>query len=456
MSRQHHLIDPATGAPADVRWECVTVCAATCLAADVAAKTAFLLGDDGPDVARAAWAAGPISSRTTTSSSPAAGRETARLRSASSRLDDDLVRRAGRRRRRLPARLGLRARRHPPGRQAARPRPASLRGRGRAPIPRASLPECSSPFTSARSRSTPSCRSRSPSWSSRSPRATARSRPGLGIVALELLLAVSVTNRLRSRLPYRVWRRAHYATLAVWLLATVHGILSGTDRDQTWLLWLYARDRRGRRRRRGAALRTCTRGESGSAPAWRRRAARSLPCSGSQQCRSRLRARERGGDAPTCAIPELSGDLTGTIDRQRLGDRLDQRHSVGPATFRIDLLTGDGRVTDSALQLRFADGTLCEGTLTALDDVRLLGHLRASPAATAARCTPTGRSPMRTVTGSISTSRPRPRPPDRRRLTLSRYASIRSERWQSGRMRRSRKPLSVLTADRGFKSLPLR
>ena len=47
--RAHHLIDPSTGAPADVRWECVTVCAATCLAADVAAKTAFLLGDGGPD-----------------------------------------------------------------------------------------------------------------------------------------------------------------------------------------------------------------------------------------------------------------------------------------------------------------------------------------------------------------------------------------------------------------------
>jgi len=46
--RAHHLIDPATGAPADVRWSCVTVCAATCLAADVAAKTAFLLGDAGP------------------------------------------------------------------------------------------------------------------------------------------------------------------------------------------------------------------------------------------------------------------------------------------------------------------------------------------------------------------------------------------------------------------------
>jgi len=46
--RAHHLIDPASGAPATSRWECVTVCAASCLAADVAAKTAFLLGDDGP------------------------------------------------------------------------------------------------------------------------------------------------------------------------------------------------------------------------------------------------------------------------------------------------------------------------------------------------------------------------------------------------------------------------
>jgi len=47
-ARQHHLIDPSTGAPADVPWESVTVCAATCLAADVAAKTAFLLGNEGP------------------------------------------------------------------------------------------------------------------------------------------------------------------------------------------------------------------------------------------------------------------------------------------------------------------------------------------------------------------------------------------------------------------------
>lgn len=45
---QHHLIDPGTGAPARSRWLEVTVCGATCLDADVAAKAALLLGDDGP------------------------------------------------------------------------------------------------------------------------------------------------------------------------------------------------------------------------------------------------------------------------------------------------------------------------------------------------------------------------------------------------------------------------
>lgn len=46
--RQHHLIDPRSGAPSASPWREVTVCGATCLAADVAAKAAFLLGAEGP------------------------------------------------------------------------------------------------------------------------------------------------------------------------------------------------------------------------------------------------------------------------------------------------------------------------------------------------------------------------------------------------------------------------
>ena len=44
----HHLIDPATGAPSRTPWRDVTVAASSCLAADVAAKAALLLGPAGP------------------------------------------------------------------------------------------------------------------------------------------------------------------------------------------------------------------------------------------------------------------------------------------------------------------------------------------------------------------------------------------------------------------------
>ena len=47
-TEQHHLIDPRTGRPSTSPWELVTVSGATCLDADVAAKAAYLLGDDGP------------------------------------------------------------------------------------------------------------------------------------------------------------------------------------------------------------------------------------------------------------------------------------------------------------------------------------------------------------------------------------------------------------------------
>lgn len=45
---QHHLIDPATGRPSVTPWRDVTVAAGSCLAADVAAKAAVLIGEAGP------------------------------------------------------------------------------------------------------------------------------------------------------------------------------------------------------------------------------------------------------------------------------------------------------------------------------------------------------------------------------------------------------------------------
>ncbi|MFS8532378.1 FAD:protein FMN transferase [Sphaerobacter thermophilus] len=48
----HHLIDPRTGRPGVSRWQVVTVAAGSCVVAEVAAKVAWLLDDDGP-----AWVA---------------------------------------------------------------------------------------------------------------------------------------------------------------------------------------------------------------------------------------------------------------------------------------------------------------------------------------------------------------------------------------------------------------
>jgi sulfoxide reductase heme-binding subunit YedZ len=59
---------------------------------------------------------------------------------------------------------------------------------------------------------------------------------GLGIVATELLLALAIVNRLRDKLSYRFWRRAHYLNFAVWVGSTLHGVYTGTDS----LVLLYA------------------------------------------------------------------------------------------------------------------------------------------------------------------------------------------------------------------------
>src|SRR5438128_12003418 len=58
---------------------------------------------------------------------------------------------------------------------------------------------------------------------------------GLGIAAAELLVALAITNHYRKRLPYSFWRKAHYLNFAVWTLASVHGLIAGTDRGAVWL-----------------------------------------------------------------------------------------------------------------------------------------------------------------------------------------------------------------------------
>jgi sulfoxide reductase heme-binding subunit YedZ len=71
---------------------------------------------------------------------------------------------------------------------------------------------------------------------------TSKYRPlwtGLGIAAAEILLALAITNHYRRRLPYGFWRKAHYLNFAVWTLASLHGLMAGTDRGTAWLAIVY-------------------------------------------------------------------------------------------------------------------------------------------------------------------------------------------------------------------------
>src|SRR5437867_2702877 len=50
-----------------------------------------------------------------------------------------------------------------------------------------------------------------------------------GIVAMYLLLAVELTSLARARIAKRWWRRVHFASFALFLFSTVHGLSAGTD-----------------------------------------------------------------------------------------------------------------------------------------------------------------------------------------------------------------------------------
>jgi predicted ferric reductase len=61
---------------------------------------------------------------------------------------------------------------------------------------------------------------------------------GLGAVALDLLVAVTVTSLLRRRLGYRSWRAIHWLAYASWPVALLHGLGTGSDVRQAWMLLL--------------------------------------------------------------------------------------------------------------------------------------------------------------------------------------------------------------------------
>lgn len=59
---------------------------------------------------------------------------------------------------------------------------------------------------------------------------------GLGAVAFDMLVAVTLTSLLRDRLSYRAWRCVHWFGYACWPVALWHSLGTGTDTKVPWLL----------------------------------------------------------------------------------------------------------------------------------------------------------------------------------------------------------------------------
>ena len=62
---------------------------------------------------------------------------------------------------------------------------------------------------------------------------------GLGVIAVELLIAISVTSLVRGLIGHVAWRTIHWLSYASWPVAVVHSFGTGTD---TWSAWMLVLD----------------------------------------------------------------------------------------------------------------------------------------------------------------------------------------------------------------------
>lgn len=63
---------------------------------------------------------------------------------------------------------------------------------------------------------------------------------GLGIIALYGAIALTLSSEFRNRIGVKAWRKLHYMSFAMYLLFLGHGVLSGTDSKEWWMISTYA------------------------------------------------------------------------------------------------------------------------------------------------------------------------------------------------------------------------
>jgi len=62
---------------------------------------------------------------------------------------------------------------------------------------------------------------------------------GLGQVCFYIWLVVVMSFYVRQRIGQKTWRTIHYANFAIYVMALLHGIRSGTDGDVQWIAWYF-------------------------------------------------------------------------------------------------------------------------------------------------------------------------------------------------------------------------
>ncbi len=239
---------------------------------------------------------------------------------------------------------------------------------------------------------------------------------GLGAFASDLLLAIAITSVVRRRLGHGVWRGTHWLAYLCWPLAVVHGLGTGSDVRQLWLLALTAicvtavvvavwvRIGNGwpahRRNRVGAAALSLALPaalvmwlQSGPlAPGWAARAGTPVALLAHG---TKVGTKHSGGsrsDSGRTALPTspFTASLGGTFTEGQAPNGLATVHiaatAANPALSTLDVriygtaLRGGGlSMTSSAVSFgSSADPTLLQGTITGLDGNEIRAQVSAS------------------------------------------------------------------------------
>lgn len=213
---------------------------------------------------------------------------------------------------------------------------------------------------------------------------TADYRPlttGLGVVAVELLIALALTNRFRRRIPHGMWRALHGLNFVVWALASAHGALNGSDRDQVWVQAMYAISAAtvvGALvwRLRGARLAPAAFGEAAlpgllAAGLLVGLAFIAMPAAPSKEARTVTTVLSGGTEPFSGRIEQTDGVNAQLVSVVETG--------VGTAeeSLRIDVLQTRAGTTTS-LQVRSTSGAVCDGTLETLTSEGFSGTCRLS------------------------------------------------------------------------------